>query len=558
MATGDGSAVITFNGEIYNFRALKSELGDVHFRSSSDTEVLLYGYQQWGTDVFRRANGMFAVAIWDKRERKLILARDRLGKKPLFYYWDGQGDVVFASELKALLAHPRVTRAIDQDSLALYFAFGYVPTPRTIFRNIYKVPQGSFITFRGAERAIDSYWDLPLEERSIKEADALDELDALLHDAVKLRLESDVPLGFFLSGGIDSTLVTAIGKRLGGDIQTFTVGFGDQRYDETPFARAIATYLRTKHTELKIEPANFADFLRHASRFYDEPFADSSLIATYYLARATKQEVTVALSGDGGDELFCGYSKYRDMKNARALLGLPHRLRSMAARALEHLPNDTSRKVGHALRSETIDDLIWWLISIWKPDEIQELMPGITADWRTTSAARTWKRFDTRDDLSRMMAVDIKSYLCDDILQKVDRASMAVSLEIRCPLLDYRLVEFAMSLPVSLKFRHGQQKYLLRELLAKHVPRQLWEKRAKHGLNVPVKSWYRNERQSILAAGIQELGSHLAGVLATEPIEYFMAQHLTGRYDYSSKLFCIEMLNSWFKEYEAQPPSAAR
>lgn len=550
MTSVGGEAVLAFNGEIYNFRALRAELAANHtFVSTSDTEVLLNGYLEWGDKVFSRANGMFAVAIWNPAARRLVLARDRLGKKPLFYYWDGSGRVVFGSQLSALLEHPIVDRVLDEESLAHYFRFGYVPTPRTIFKNVFKVPQGSMITFEGGRRTIEAYWELPSEEVAIDEEEAVDELDHLLQDAVRIRLESDVPVGFFLSGGLDSSLVTAIACKLAGPIRTFTAGFADRQYDESRDARAIASHLGTQHIEVQIEQQHFADFLETAATYYDEPFGDSSMIATYYLARATKEHVTVALSGDGGDELFCGYQKYRNLQQLRPALRLPHRLRAAIGKALSLLPSNMSRKVANALQSDSLTDLMRWLVSIWKPDELAKLMPHARADWDGTQLASTWARFGGRDDVSRLMAGDIKSYLCDDILQKVDRASMAVALEIRCPLLDYRVVEFAMRLPLGLKVRAGRNKYLLRKLLARYLPPKLWDLRPKHGLNVPVKAWYRGERRQRMVDTVRELGERLPGVLSIDAMNRVVEAHISGRVDYSQKLFTLESFNYWMQSY---------
>lgn len=549
MQTSDRSHVITFNGEIYNYRALRAELqATTTFKSSSDTEVLLHAFKRWGTGCFPRLNGMFAVAVWDREARTLVLARDRIGKKPLFYYSDGAGVVVFASELKALLEHPDVPRELDEESLAWYFSFGYIPTPRTIFKNIYKVPQGATVTFRDGVRTITPYWELPTDEVEVSEADAVDELDALLQDAVKIRLESDVPLGFFLSGGIDSSLITAIGQKLTGDARSFSVGFRDPSYDEAPHARRIAAHLGTRHTEIYLDDTQFADFLDVAPTYYDEPFADSSLIPTYYLAKTTRQHVTVALSGDGGDELFCGYPKYVNLARMVPVMRLPSSVKRLLGRGLDTIPSDTTRKLGHAIRSRSTDELARWLVSIWKPDEVDALLPRAPKQWTDTQFARTWERFRHRDLPTRFMAADLRSYLCDDILQKVDRASMAVALEMRAPLLDYRIVELALRLPLSLKVRHGQQKYLLRKLLERYAPRSLWS-RPKQGFEMPVEAWYRGPRKKPLELALDNLARQFPGMLSAPTMSRYLDRHLSGSYDYAQKLFALDMLNTWASRY---------
>lgn len=548
MAAQDGSAVVTFNGEVYNFRTLRDELSENYaFRSASDTEVMLAGYGEWGDGVWRRLNGMFAAAIWDVRQRRLVLARDRLGKKPLFYYWN-RDTVVFASELKSVLAHPRVSRALDEQALVSFFAFGYVPTPRTIFRDIYKVPQGSTVSFVDGKRTIDRYWELPCEEVDVGEDDALDELQHVLVDAVRIRLESDVPLGFFLSGGVDSTLITAIGHQLTGAAHSFTVGFKDPRFNEAPQAERIARHIGTKHETLYPPEEQLLRFLDGAATYFDEPFGDSSLIPTAFLATATKQRVTVALSGDGGDELFCGYQKYLNLHQLRPFMRLPGSVRELLARTLERIPTNTTRKVGDALHACDVEQLTRWFVSIWKPHELEALFSGERLDWSNTELARTLHRFDHRDVLTRLMAADVSSYLCDDILQKVDRASMAVALEVRSPLLDYRVVELAMRLPLHLKFRQGEQKYLLRRLLERYVPARLWN-RPKRGFMAPVATWYRGSRKTHIAGAIEALGRHFADTLSASTMRTFLERHLTGRYDYSQKLFTLDALDGWTKEY---------
>jgi asparagine synthase (glutamine-hydrolysing) len=550
MQTADGSIVVMLNGEIYNYRALRTELEDRYrFRSMSDTEVLLHGYAAWGTDVFSRLNGMFAIAVWEPLARRLVLARDRLGKKPLFYHWTGDGVIVFGSELKAVLAQPSVPRRLDQRALAAYLTFGYVPTPDTIFQDVYKVPQGGIASFVNRDRVVSTYWRIPDLECSVRESDAIDELDALITDAVRVRLESDVPLGFFLSGGVDSTLVAAIGKKLAGEIQTFCVGFRDRAFDEAPRARAIAQHLGTRHTELYLDQADFAAFADESTNYFDEPYADASLIATYHLSKVTRQHVTVALSGDGGDELFCGYERYQQLVRTLPVMRLPNVLRTPLAELLKSIPHDKARKIGSALQSSSVAELGRWLVSIWKPDELADLLPAMPLAWENTQLAQTWKRFQHRDELSQLMAADISSYLVDDILQKVDRASMAVGLEMRAPLLDYRVVELAMRLPSNLKYRGGTTKYLLRKLLARYVPSRLFVG-PKRGLNVPLCAWYRGPRRDAVTDAIRELDRRLPNTLSVDVMARTADEHFAGRSDYSRKLFALEMLGSWIEKYQ--------
>ena len=548
MMDADGCVAVSLNGEIYNYRQLKKELDKKYqFMSKSDTEVLVYGYKEWGTAVFDKLNGMFAIAVWDRKEKKLILARDRIGKKPLFYFWNGK-TCVFGSELKSLLLHPNVTKEIDEESMAKYFTFGYVPSPFSIFKNIKKVLQGSFIVFKNEKMDEIRFWDLPVSEMRISEEDALYELEALLEKAVAIRLESDVPLGFLLSGGVDSTLIAAIGKRVGADIHTFSIGFRNKEYDEAPDARRIARYLGAKHTELYLDERDFLSFINDSTTFFDEPFADSSLIPSRFLSEITKRHVTVALSGDGGDELFGGYTKYVNLRQALPLYHLPIQARRLSGYLLSMLPFNKAEKAGWAVRSETREKLLQWLVSIWKTNELHQLFPRANIDWSETLFWQTLSRFSGRDIFTRLMAADIKTYLCDDILQKVDRSSMSVALETRCPFLDYRVVEFAIQLPLCMKYRRLKQKYILKKLLERYVPRHLWD-RQKHGFNVPIREWYRNGRREEVKTNLRYLRFKFSDVLSGKMMERIYEDHLTGRFDYSQKLFSLDMLALWAQRY---------
>lgn len=548
MSDPQGAVWVSFNGEVYNFKDLRAELESRYsFRSTSDTEVLVYGYQAWGSDVFRRLNGMFAVALWDSASRTLLLARDRLGKKPLFYYWDG-GRVVFGSELKALLAHPRVPRRVDPQSLAQFFAFGYVPTPRSILKDVYKVPQGAVVSFQGGTRTMAPFWGMPVQELPLSEADACDRLEALLLDSVRIRMFSDVPLGFFLSGGIDSSLVVALARRLGADVRTFTVGFQESRFDESPDARRVSEHLGTTHQEIRASDADLPAVFDQASIYYDEPYADSSLLPTIILSRLARAHVTVALSGDGGDELFCGYTRYPQFHRAGKLLGIPRSLRRVMRQAARLIPSDSVRKSTEAMSVASRTDLARWLVSIWKPDELGALLPSVPMSWEETAFQQTWDAFESRDLLTRFMASDLRSYLCDDILQKVDRASMACALEVRCPLLDYRIVELALSLPIPLKYRDGEQKVLLKKLLTRYVPRQLWD-RPKQGFQVPLAQWYRTTRHESLRKAVDGLAEAFPGILSVEAMRGILRAHVEGGMNYSQKLFSLDMLYGWTRRY---------
>jgi len=538
----DGTIVVSFNGEIYNFRDLRATLEARYpFRSASDTEVIVHGYREWGVDLFRRLNGMFAIALWDRANHTLLLARDRLGKKPLFYYWDG-ALCVFGSSLSAVHQHPAARRVVDEQSLAQYFAFGYVPTPRSIFRDTFKVRQGAYVQFARGTRCQRLYWDLPDVLEECSEDRALDQMDALLQDSVARRLQSDVPLAFFLSGGVDSTLVAAVGKKLAGDVQAVTIGFARTEYDEVPAAQCIAKHLGIRHTARYVDERQLAAGLAALPTLLDEPFADSSLLPTYCVSRAARELATVALSGDGGDELFCGYPKYRNLQQGLTAMRAPKSLREVAAVVGARLPWDRVAKSATAIRGEP-RDLARWLVSVWKPDELRELMPDVAVTWTDTEFSRTLSRFAHRSPLEALMAADLRSYLCDDILQKVDRASMAVSLEVRSPLLDYRIVEFASGLPLTLKRRGGETKYLLKRLLDRYVPRTLWD-RPKHGFKAPIRELYRSNAVE-LRSSIERLTERFDRCLQSAVMRRLLDEHQSGRRDYSQKLYSLDALSRW-------------
>lgn len=543
----DGTTAVSFNGEIYNFRDLRAVLETRYcFRSASDTEVIVHGYREWGVDLFRRLNGMFALALWDRATRTLLLARDRLGKKPLFYYWNGTL-CVFGSSLDAVGQHPGVRRSVDEQSLAQYFAFGYVPTPRSIYRDTFKVKQGAYVRFTGGRRVECTYWDLPDGMEECSEDRALDELDALLQDSVARRLQSDVPLAFFLSGGVDSTLITAVGQKQAGDVRAVTVGFSRPEYDETPAARRIAAHLGIRHTEDWIDERHLADGLAKLPMLLDEPFADSSLLPAYCVSGVARKTATVALSGDGGDELFCGYPKYRDLRQGLAAMWVPTPLRRAAAAMADRLPGDRLAKSATAVRGDS-RSLVQWLVSVWKPDELRELMPDVAVTWTDTEFDRTLSRFTHRTPLEALMAADLRTYLCDDILQKVDRASMAVSLELRSPLLDYRIVEFALRLPMRMKWRGRETKYLLKRLLDRYVPRPLWD-RPKQGFRAPIRELYRSNA-SDLRSSIERLSATFDRLLRPDVMRRVLDEHMSGRRDYSQKLYSLDVLDRWSEARE--------
>lgn len=521
MQSATGRYTLVFNGEAYNFPAIREELERSglapDWRGHSDTEVILAAIEAWGLDAaVRRFVGMFAFALWDGRERLLHLVRDRMGVKPL-YYTASPRAVLFGSELKAMTVAEECPTAISRDALALYTRFAYVPAPYTIYDDVWKVRPGTIVTFDSAGvRREREYWSLRevIEHATANrfagsDVEAIEELDRLARESVRLRMVADVPLGVFLSGGIDSSLVTALMQAQSSrPVKTFSIGFHEAEYDEARYAAAVARHLGTEHTELYVTSSDARDVIPLLPAIYDEPFADSSQIPTYLVSKLARQHVTVSLSGDGGDEFFAGYHRYfLGRKLWDKVESLPRFARPMAAAAMRAVPIPTwntllspaRRFVPRTLRRERAGERIHKLASAMTttdPDalyrEVVALWPGLVPGARELPIAITnraaWPHID--DYIERMMYFDQISYLPDDILVKVDRASMAVSLEAREPLLDHRLIEFAWRLPLSMKLREGGGKWILKKLLARYVPETLVD-RPKSGFGLPIDQWLR-------------------------------------------------------------------
>ncbi|MCA3245005.1 MAG: asparagine synthase (glutamine-hydrolyzing) [Azospirillum sp.] len=575
MESADGRYVATYNGEIYNFAELRAELeaAGVAFRGHSDTEVVVEGFARWGVEAtITRCQGMFAWAVWDRRTRVLRLIRDRLGVKPLYYAHDG-ARLIFASELKALRALAEWRPTLDRAALAAYARLGYVPAPRTIYHEARKLPAGHILEWaEGAEPRLSAYWDArgaavagrARWNESRDETETLARLEALLEDCVAKRLVSDVPLGAFLSGGIDSSLVVALMRKCG-PAKTFTIGFDEKGYDEAAHAKAIAAHLGTEHTELYVSPAHALGVVPKLADMYDEPFADSSQIPTFLVSEMTRKHVTVALSGDGGDELFAGYNRYvwadrlwgtlarvpAPLRAAAAAIAArtPSGLADAAARLLpEHhrpaRPHEKLAKMAEILRLDGIDAVYRRLVSQW-PDP-GALVPG--------GAEPDGPLFDPSlaaefpEPVARMQAIDAATYLPDDILVKVDRATMAVGLEGREPLLDHRLYEFAWSLPPEFKLRDGVGKWPLRQILVRHVPRELFE-RPKMGFGVPIDSWLRGPLRDWAEDLLDERAMKADGLLAPAPIRAAWAQHLSGARENHYPLWTVLMFQAWRRRW---------
>jgi asparagine synthase (glutamine-hydrolysing) len=566
LSNEDGSIWIAFNGEIYNHAEVRRTLeGFGHrYRTKSDTETIVHAYEQWGDDCVRHLRGMFAFAIWDATAQRLLLVRDRLGVKPLYYAPLPGGEVVFASEIKGLLEHPRVPRGWSASALDTYLTLLYVPAPDTIYDGIKKLPPGHLLVADRRGIRISQYWDLHFtgdgDER--REDDYLDELDATLREAVGMRLISDVPLGAFLSGGIDSTAVVAyMVETSASRVVTTSVGFDEQRYDELSHAGAVADHLGCEHHPQVVTP-DIVDLLPRLAWHLDEPFADSSAVPTYYVSKAARNLVTVALSGDGGDELWAGYPWHRVERmemRARGALGfaaplagrLAHALplSMKGARSLRHLAlaPDAACAVKHAYQQFDVGAKR----RLYSPD----LSRSVAGNDPLARFREYYAACSSPDPLDKTMYVDVKTYLADDILTKVDRMSMAVSLEAREPLLDHRLLEFAATVPSSLKLRNGISKYLLRRVLHRRVPQPILE-RGKRGFEAPIGEWLRKPLAPMVSALLTDGRLASRGLFQAPEVGRLWEEHRTGRADHRHRLWQLLMLELWFREYVDRAPAA--
>ena len=580
MRSADGRFIVVFNGEIYNFTDLRQELesGGCTFRGTSDTEVLLEGFSRWGVEqTLQKSVGMFALALWDRADRVLYLARDRMGEKPLYYGWQGSA-FVFGSELKALRAHPRWQADIDRNALTLLMRYGYVPTPHSIYQGIRKLPPGTFLALdhanlRPAEVPIpQAYWSARRAAESGQanpfagpDAEAITALDGLLRRSIKLQMIADVPLGAFLSGGVDSSTVVALMQAQSSrPVKTFSIGFSEADYNEAPQAKAVAAHLGTDHTELYISADEAIKLIPSLSGVYDEPLGDSSQIPTCFVSHLARRHVTVSLSGDGGDELFCGYSRYDTADGAwRVLASMPTVARRSVAALISATP---SRVLNGALQLSTPSmprrrrsGPEWKQVaSVLRHDAADLFYQTSVSDWLEPARlvigghepAHAFTDISQRASLpgfrERMMYLDAISYLPDDILVKVDRAGMSVSLETRMPLLDHRVVEFAWSVPLGMKHRDGRGKWLLRQVLYKYVPSVLVD-RPKMGFGLPIAEWLRGPLRDWAHALLSESRLREDGYLNPPVVRKAWNEHLSGRVDEHSLLWNVLMFQSWLE-----------
>lgn len=574
MVSSCGNYVIVYNGEIYNAEETRQELiaRGIQFRGHSDTEVLLEACVAFGVEkAIQRFVGMFALAILDEKNQHLTIVRDRLGIKPLFYSFSDD-HFIFGSELKALKAHPKCPTDIDYDGVAAYFRYQYIPTPHSVYQAVKKLPQGQMLEIDlnkpDARPTPKPFWSFhekatygKANQTTASDEQMIDEFDALLSDAVTRRMIADVPLGVFLSGGVDSSTVVALMQEASSTpIKTFSIGFEESKYNEAEYAAEIAKHLGTDHTELYVSPQQALDVIPKLTEMYDEPYADSSQIPTFLVSEMTRKHVTVALSGDGGDELFAGYTRYQTAEQIAGRIGkIPMPVRKALSSIWQTVPRGTwdslfkvvpkkrrpmyaGDKVHKFAEAFTYDedDFYKRLISIWNhPEEIAA--HGKEADTLLTNSTLS---SELPNLLDRMQYWDTMMYMPDDILTKVDRASMAVSLEVRVPLIDHRVVEYAWTLPRKFKVRDGMSKWILRQVLYRRVPRQLIE-RPKMGFAVPIDEWFRGPLKEWASDLLSPESIKRYGIVNPVPVERIWAEHLSGNRNWAALLWNVIMLQSW-------------
>ena len=557
----DDALSIVFNGEIYNHRELQKELEarGHRFRTRSDTEAIVHAFEEFGPACVERLRGMFAFAVWDSRARRLFVARDRVGKKPLYYALAPPGLLLFASELKSLLEHPGVAREVDAEALDAYLTFGYVPDPLSIFRGVRKLPPGHTLTFDRRGAAVEQYWDFPFEREEgagRRAEDYLEELRAILDEAVRLRLLADVPLGAFLSGGVDSSAVVGLMSRhTSRPVRTFSIGFREDSYDELKYARVAAHHFQTEHHEFVVTP-EICDVVDELAWHFDEPFADSSAIPTYVVSKLAREFVTVALSGDGGDELFAGYTRYAVDRGRDKFARVPRPLRRGVMQPL-------SRLLPHAawgrnyLHNVALDpperylDSVSVFTSLGKRSLYTE---GFRAslNGRAGGPAALFRdyaaRVRTNEPLDVLLYLDSKTYLPGDILTKVDRMSMAVSLEARAPLLDHKLIEFAARLPPHLKLSGRETKHVFKRALEGIVPGEILH-RPKQGFGVPIDRWINRQLRGRTRETLTEPRTRQRGYVEPGYVAALLDEHERGRRDHSTQLWALFMLELWHRAF---------
>lgn len=558
---------IVFNGEVYNFKEIKKELLELgyDFYSDSDTEVILKSYHQWGIKAVDKFNGMFAIVIYDKKANKLIFIRDRAGIKPFYYYKKGSF-ILFSSELKSFHKHPTFQKEINKNSLSLYLQFGYIPEPFSIFKNTYKLKAGHYIEIDLKSQNFEEkkYWDVVdfynKPKLDISENEAIEKTEELLKSSFEYRMVSDVPVGVFLSGGYDSTVVTAILQNQRSEkLNTFTIGFKEKGFDEAPYAKEVAKYLGTNHTEYYCTQKDALEIIPKLCELYDEPFGDSSAIPTTLVSALARKHVTVCLSADGGDEIFAGYSKYTTtMEYFNKFSSIPNSIKSIIGFGMDNIKpqyipilnktyNFATRyeKINAILKSKNSVEAMKYTSEYFTKKERNKLLKVCFDDLSTNFDTQI---ADINDEINQMLAIDYKTYMVDDILTKVDRATMSVSLEGREPLLDYRLIEFISQLPSNLKYKDGDKKWLLKQITHKYLPKKMMD-RPKQGFGVPLTEWFRDELKEYFMVYLDEKRIEKEGLFDSKEIIRLRDSYLSGNKENVQKLWFLLMFEMWYEKW---------
>ena len=554
---------VVFNGEIYNYRELQSDLEarGHHFQTHSDTEAIVHAYEEYGADCVTRFRGMFALALWDERSRTLFLARDRAGKKPLYYTLTTKGTLVFGSELKSLLQHPEVAREVNPSALDAYLTLGYVPDPLSIYKDIHKLAPGHHLVFKDGAIKLTQYWDFRYDladeatPRAVA-ADYLEELRALLDEAVRVRLVSDVPLGAFLSGGIDSSAVVGLmARHMTQPVKTFSIGFHEDSFNELKYARIAARHFGTEHEEFIVTP-DICDIVDELAWHFDEPFADSSAIPTYMVSKLARQRVTVILSGDGGDELFAGYTRYVTDRRRGSFARFPRIVREQLMQPLSvRLPHGAWGR--NYLYNIALDPVERYLDSVSVFTRLNKLSL-YTADFsaQLRAAASGLPSFQdyaahirSRQPLDALLYIDSKTYLPGDILTKVDRMSMAASLEARAPLLDHKLIEFVTRIPAHLKMKGNETKHIFKEAIRDFVPAEILN-RPKQGFGVPVNQWINQQLRGRMRETLTGARAQGRGLVEQGYVALLLDEHERNRRDHSTQLWALFMLELWQQTFQ--------
>ena len=553
MSNADGSVHIVFNGEIYNYQELRPKVDHYSFRSETDTEVLLHLYEEFGVDCLKLLRGMFAFAIWDERDERLFLARDRLGQKPLFYR-DGDESFVFGSTIKSILADEEVEPSPDTEAIRSYLTYQYVPSPQTGFEGIRQLPPASYALFDDDGLRIEQYWSLSYADQFDEEPDHLARrLRDELREATRLRMRSDVPLGVFLSGGLDSTVTTALMSEISDDpVQTYSIGFEVEEYDELSFARTVADHFGTDHHEYVVSPSS-TDVLPSLIEQYEMPFGDPSALPTYYVSQVAAQDIKVAMTGDAGDENLAGYDRYTFDKLASTVHRLPRPVRSSMLTAVSELPREAHRvqRVRHAQRflesanAGPVERYAHFICHALGED-VEDIWNGETPRDELEHLRAAFRSSDGPTRLDRLMNVDMLTYLPDDLLVKADRASMAHSLELRSPFLDHRFVEFSARIPAKYKCRRGEKKWLLKRAFKHQIPDAVVN-RSKQGFSVPVSEWFRGELRETIYDAVDGLGARESFDAAS--LHKRVDDHVDGYRDAGYQLWDLLILERWYRRY---------